>query len=216
LGKGSDDLIPTVYTLWKRPNLLPALSTPPDVIPILVGGADLMIPGGQSIRISQYLSSLRHSLDTKPVIHHTPALRENQLVSISQYTHNGQTLSAPLVVGRMAIDGNRLREGGGKGKAVYVIHTWKDHLWEMGGKREVPEPVTMQDRGGDAVEKEAGEAGTEEYDNATPPPPSGTPSTSASDPTLDSPEPQPQQNTIQIYTPQGLFRSLSPCSLASD
>lgn len=29
-----------------------------------------------------------------------------------------------------------------KGKAVYVLHTWKDHLWEMGvnKKLEVPEP----------------------------------------------------------------------------
>lgn len=45
-GERSDLLI--VYTLWKRPNLLPFLSTPAAVIPVLVGGADLMIPGGQS------------------------------------------------------------------------------------------------------------------------------------------------------------------------
>ena len=73
-GKGSDELIPTgalpnsiphrifsqsvvliygdgreiisVYTLWKHPTLLPVLTTPALVIPILVGGADLMIPGG--------------------------------------------------------------------------------------------------------------------------------------------------------------------------
>lgn len=45
VGKGSDDLIPTIYTLWKRYDLLPFLSTSPAVIPVLVGGADLMIPG---------------------------------------------------------------------------------------------------------------------------------------------------------------------------
>jgi hypothetical protein len=39
--------IPPVYTLWKRPDLLPWVSTPASVIPILIGGADLMIPGGQ-------------------------------------------------------------------------------------------------------------------------------------------------------------------------
>ena len=49
MGKGSDDLIPTIYTLWKRHDLLPFLSTSPAVIPVLVGGADLMIPGGQSL-----------------------------------------------------------------------------------------------------------------------------------------------------------------------
>lgn len=37
-----------VYTLWKRFDLLPALSTPSAVIPVLTGGADLMIPGGVS------------------------------------------------------------------------------------------------------------------------------------------------------------------------
>jgi hypothetical protein len=35
--------------MWKRPTLLPFLSTPAAVIPVLVGGADLMIPGGQFI-----------------------------------------------------------------------------------------------------------------------------------------------------------------------
>lgn len=63
LGIGSEDLIPTgeiallcsvihssdaiVYTLWKKPDLLPFLSTPSAVIPVLIGGADLMIPGGE-------------------------------------------------------------------------------------------------------------------------------------------------------------------------
>jgi hypothetical protein len=69
VGKGSDELIPTgtfsnvsstppihhfflldrrlaVYTLWKHPTLLPVLTTPASVIPVLIGGADLMVPGG--------------------------------------------------------------------------------------------------------------------------------------------------------------------------
>lgn len=48
IGKGSEDLIPTIYTLWKKQDLLPFLSTPSAVTPILIGGADLMIPGGSS------------------------------------------------------------------------------------------------------------------------------------------------------------------------
>ena len=35
-----------VYTLWKHPTLLPVLTTQPSVIPVLVRGADLMVPGG--------------------------------------------------------------------------------------------------------------------------------------------------------------------------
>ncbi|KAF8890698.1 hypothetical protein BD779DRAFT_1516510 [Infundibulicybe gibba] len=101
IGKGSDDLLPTIYTLWKQWDLLPFLSTPSAVIPVLVGGADLMIPG---------------------VVHHTPGLREGQLVSIRQYSReNGEpTLSPPLVVGRMALPSDRLKESGiEKGKAVF-------------------------------------------------------------------------------------------------
>ncbi|KAJ6526619.1 eukaryotic translation initiation factor SUI1 family protein [Mycena vulgaris] len=123
LGKGSDDLIPTVYTMWKQPRLLPFLSTPPAVIPVLVGGADLMIPG---------------------VVHHTPSLNEGQLVSISQYTHGkAPTLSAPLAVGRMALPSDQIQDGRQeKGKAVYVLHTWKDHLWDLGSKPDMPEPTS--------------------------------------------------------------------------
>lgn len=47
IGKGNEELVPSVYTLWKKQDLLPFLTTPSAVIPILVGGADLMIPGGQ-------------------------------------------------------------------------------------------------------------------------------------------------------------------------
>ncbi|KAF8257181.1 hypothetical protein EI94DRAFT_1841205 [Lactarius quietus] len=34
-----------IYTLWKHPKLLPVLTTPAAVISILVGGADLVVPG---------------------------------------------------------------------------------------------------------------------------------------------------------------------------
>jgi translation initiation factor 2D len=30
-----------------------------------------------------------------------------------------------------------------KGKAVLLIHTWKDHLWDMGSKPEVPEDTIL-------------------------------------------------------------------------
>ncbi|KAJ7279119.1 eukaryotic translation initiation factor SUI1 family protein [Mycena rebaudengoi] len=124
VGKGSEDLIPTVYTMWKRPTLLPFLSTPAAVIPVLVGGADLMIPG---------------------VVHHTPSLNEGQLVSISQYTHGeNPTLSAPLAVGHMALPSDQIENGRKeKGKAVYILHTWKDHLWDMGSKPDLPEPTAF-------------------------------------------------------------------------
>ncbi|KAK7676959.1 hypothetical protein QCA50_020077 [Cerrena zonata] len=129
IGKGSDDMIPTVYTLWKHQDLLPFLSTPSAVVPKLVGGADLMIPG---------------------VIQHSPNLQPNQLVSITQY-HQFPKLGPPLAVGRMAVNSEALdRSDQGddvKGKAVVVLHTWKDHLWDLGKKGDAPEPrvITASD-----------------------------------------------------------------------
>lgn len=39
--------IPIVYTLWKKPNLLPSLYISPLLNHILTNGADLMIQGGK-------------------------------------------------------------------------------------------------------------------------------------------------------------------------
>ncbi|GBE78753.1 eukaryotic translation initiation factor SUI1 family protein [Sparassis latifolia] len=126
IGKGSDDLVPTVYTLWKQPALLPILSTPSAVIPKLVGGADLMIPG-----VVQYSSSL------------TP----DQLVSITQFHRD--KIGFPIAVGRMAMSSDALKqalEKDSKGKAVYVLQTWKDFLWDMGvsKKMDVPEARVIE------------------------------------------------------------------------
>ncbi|KAH7922526.1 hypothetical protein BV22DRAFT_1070355 [Leucogyrophana mollusca] len=122
IGKGADDLIPTVYTLWKRPTLLPFLSTPSAVIPVLVGGADLMIPG---------------------VVQHAHSLSQSQLVSVTEYTRDHNRVGPPLAVGRMAVDGAVLAQEGAKGKAVIILHTWKDSLFEMGGKGDPPDPAAI-------------------------------------------------------------------------
>ncbi|KAF8904712.1 hypothetical protein CPB84DRAFT_1814350 [Gymnopilus junonius] len=134
IGKGSDgDLIPTVYTLWKKQDLLPFLSTPSVVVPILIGGADLMIPG---------------------VIHCPPSLPDRNLICIRQYsrkdTQSPPALSPPVAVGWLALPSDRLRSAASnskeekKGKAVLVAHTWKDHLWDMGSKRDMPEDTVLQ------------------------------------------------------------------------
>ncbi|KAI8972535.1 eukaryotic translation initiation factor SUI1 family protein [Trametes punicea] len=129
IGKGSEDLIPTVYTLWKRPDLLPFLSTPAPVVPKLINGADLMIPG---------------------VIQHSPDLVPDQLVAVTQYYRGA--IGPPIAVGRMA--------GDVKGKAVYILHTWKDALWEMGPskKTDVPAPRDLKTSEVDTEEEPAQQA----------------------------------------------------------
>ncbi|KZT05270.1 eukaryotic translation initiation factor SUI1 family protein [Laetiporus sulphureus 93-53] len=143
IGKDSDDLIPTVYTLWKRPNLLPFLSTTSAVVPKLINGADLMIPG---------------------VVQYPTSLVPDQLVSITQY-HTGK-LGFPIAVGRMAVSMETLQraeDANVKGKAVYVLHTWRDALWETGTEKaaDVPEPRMLGDGSAataDVLEGTQGEA----------------------------------------------------------
>ena len=78
----------------------------------------------------------------KSVIHCPPSLGENQLVAIRQYvrTDDKPMFSPPVAVGRMALPGDQIRNAAqGKGKAVHIAHTWKDHLWDMGSKKDIPE-----------------------------------------------------------------------------
>ncbi|KAJ3869395.1 eukaryotic translation initiation factor SUI1 family protein [Lentinula novae-zelandiae] len=126
-------IIPTIYTLWKNHKLLPSVSTPKAVIPILSGGADLMIPG---------------------VVHCPQSLSEGQLVSICKYERIGDIsmLSPPLAVGRMAVASDQLQDSGQeKGKAVHVLHTWKDHLWELGSKGDIPQDLPIKQDEGTSV-----------------------------------------------------------------
>ena len=96
-------------------------------------------------------SSSRSEADVRPesVIHCPPSLGENQLVSIRQYirTDDKPTLSPPIAVGRMALPGDQiLKAEHGKGKAVHVSHTWKDYLWDMGSKKDLPENSVLPDK----------------------------------------------------------------------
>ncbi|KAH9054133.1 hypothetical protein EDB87DRAFT_1676616 [Lactarius vividus] len=132
VGKGSslsfDELIPTVYTLWKHPTLLPVLTTPVAVIPVLVGGADLMVPG--------VVQAPAHALT-------------GALVSVAQFVRDAR--GPPLAVGHMAVDADNIDNNGvNKGKAVVILHTWKDHLWALGSKCGPPDalPVVAAAAGG--------------------------------------------------------------------
>ena len=67
-----------------------------------------------------------------------------QLVAITQHTNTSPTARGPpLAVGRLAVDLNVMRAGG-KGKAVYVLHTWKDHMFDLGRKGDPPGIVEME------------------------------------------------------------------------
>ena len=85
---------------------------------------------------------------------HAPA---GALVGIAQFARDAR--GPPLAVGHMAIDADKIDNGVTKGKAVVVLHTWKDHLWAFGSKSEPPGAVPVADEatGGAADEKVDGD-----------------------------------------------------------
>jgi translation initiation factor 2D len=92
------------------------------------------------------------------------------LVGIARFVRDAR--GPPLAVGRMAIDADKIDHGVTKGKAVIVLHTWKDHLWAIGSKGEPPEAVTESAPGDEETgtgddDKDAGPDGVEDVDALT-------------------------------------------------
>ncbi|KAJ2156202.1 hypothetical protein GGF46_005353 [Coemansia sp. RSA 552] len=113
-GRDGVTLFPTVYTLWRFPEMLPVLWTIPAVTEKLAGGADLMVPG---ILVPE--GGLGE-------------MKKGMLVAVCCPGN-----LAAQAVGVLAIDAREMASKG-KGKAVLIVHTYKDHLWESGSKASIP------------------------------------------------------------------------------
>ncbi|XP_060787443.1 eukaryotic translation initiation factor 2D isoform X2 [Neoarius graeffei] len=113
-------LYPTVYTLWRYPDLLPVFTTWPPVVQKLTGGADLMLPG-----VVVSLTGL-------------PDLNQGDSCAVNVVSNR-----APVAVGTAAVSSREMRTSGMKGKGVNVLHTYMDQLWAFGDKTTPPViPVT--------------------------------------------------------------------------
>ncbi|TIA89789.1 hypothetical protein E3P99_01874 [Wallemia hederae] len=118
VGKAEDELIPTVYTLFKKPSLLPVITTWPFVIDKIATGADLMAPG----------------VALKSAPEHLPDLPEGVLVAVAEHGRN----SAPVCVGKTAMATSRMNLDA-TGKAVLIAHVIDDALWAAGHRpKEIP------------------------------------------------------------------------------
>ncbi|RHZ59364.1 hypothetical protein Glove_364g27 [Diversispora epigaea] len=116
-------LIPSVYTLWKHPNMLPKIPTFTAVISKLISGANFMIPG---------IAFPPEGL---------PDVKEGELVSIVIRGYN-----IPLAVGIMNVPTNTLERGSTrKGIAVTILHISQDHLWTIGDKSLPPDMDEVQE-----------------------------------------------------------------------
>ena len=156
---GFGNLYPTLFTLWKIPNMMEELMTHGPVSKFLLprdrsAGADMMLPG---------------------VI-----VPEGGLGAV----HVGQKRcmrvegnDMPFAVGKMLVSDADIAAKGMKGKGMAVLHVYNDSLWAYGGRR-VPndgfgadeiKPATTDERpSGQAepIDLEEAEAEEEEEDEA--------------------------------------------------
>jgi translation initiation factor 2D len=108
----SSRLIPTVYTLWQNPNIVPLLHTPEFVVEEkLSHGSDLMIPGLVKTKGSPW--------DTRAIT--------GAVVAVAGITKD----TVPLWVGTCDLDVSKLGDDlrGQKGIAVKGLHWAGDEVW---------------------------------------------------------------------------------------
>jgi len=121
-----EKIYPTVYLLWENPKLVSRVKTFHHVIKILIGGADLMLPGLVVTENEDYY--------TKP-------FTKSQVVSVTTTDSNW-----PVAVGFSLVDSNVLTVGHeNKGKGVIVNHVFGDHLWQMGKKTSPPKGALVEE-----------------------------------------------------------------------
>lgn len=113
-----ETLYPTIFYLWKVPDLLRCLTTHDPVIPKLKHGADLMIPG---VVLNQ--DGLRKF----------GRFEKNSLMAV-----NTTSNKAPQAIGTTAHDSLDVYMAGGRGKFLNIMHVIGDSLCQMEGKNSVP------------------------------------------------------------------------------
>ncbi|KAK8948579.1 hypothetical protein KSP39_PZI006117 [Platanthera zijinensis] len=121
-GRGKD-IFPTVYALWKVPELLPAFVLKGgEVSRFIIGGADLMFPG-----ISVPSEGLPSFVGGQPWAVKVP----------------GNV--APIAVGVTMMSSVEALKAGLRGKALRVMHYYRDSLWESAEDRHIPNTGFLED-----------------------------------------------------------------------
>uniref|UniRef100_A0A3P8SVB3 Eukaryotic translation initiation factor 2D n=1 Tax=Amphiprion percula TaxID=161767 RepID=A0A3P8SVB3_AMPPE len=124
-------LYPTVYVLWRYPNLLPTFRTWPPVLEKLIGGADLMLPG-----VVVPSSGL-------------PDVKQGDCCAVTVVS-NG----APVALGTAAVSSAEMYSLGMKGRGLCVLHTYMDYLWAFGDKSGPPSLPDAESEGQEVDEVE--------------------------------------------------------------
>ncbi|GMY07946.1 eukaryotic translation initiation factor 2D [Fagus crenata] len=121
-GRGTE-IHPTVFALWKVPELLPAFMLKGgEVSRFIIGGADLMFPG-----ISVRVEGLPSFLAGEPWAVKVPGN------------------PAPIAVGATTMSSTEALKAGLRGKALRITHYYRDLLWESVEGRYVPNAGFFED-----------------------------------------------------------------------
>lgn len=102
-------LVPTLYTMWIVPELLPYFTTHAGVLPKLSNGADLMLPGVIPMGVGMNMYG---------------RFKKGQLIAIN-LTSNESAVG----VGVLTRSSDDLYMCGGHGSAVKMLHIFGDKLW---------------------------------------------------------------------------------------
>ncbi|KAK8750423.1 hypothetical protein OTU49_014820 [Cherax quadricarinatus] len=113
------EIYPTVYMLWRHPDLLHIFTTHAQVIDVLAGGADLMLPG----------------IITKGEMNPSSYGKFEKGFPVAINTTDNKV---PLAVGVTAHSSMDMYMCGRHGKGVSILHVYRDQLWEMGTRSPPP------------------------------------------------------------------------------
>ncbi|KAL4302705.1 hypothetical protein GQ457_10G015770 [Hibiscus cannabinus] len=121
-GRGSE-IYPTVFALWKLPDLLPSFMLKGgEVSRFVIGGADLMFPG-----ISVPVAGLDSFSAGEPWAVKVPGN------------------PAPIAVGSTTMSSAEALKAGLRGKALRIMHYYRDLLWQSVEGHYVPNPGFLED-----------------------------------------------------------------------
>lgn len=123
-GRGTH-IFPTVYALWKVPQLLPAFTLKGgEVSRYVIGGADLMFPG---ISVPAEEGGL-------------PSFSVGELWAVKVPGN-----PAPIAVGTTTMSSSEALKASLRGKALRITHYYGDSLWESAEGRYVPNAGFLED-----------------------------------------------------------------------
>ncbi|PHJ22246.1 translation initiation factor sui1 protein, partial [Cystoisospora suis] len=133
-------LSPSVYALWRVPEILPSFVIHSPVSSFILRGADLMLPGillPLTIRCEEKFGAKTNRSDTRG-----PALpiELQELWSIRVVGNR-----YPFAVGRSVVSAGSLHHLGGKGKAVEILHHFADGLWQIGPETSPNSSFTLKE-----------------------------------------------------------------------